>query len=178
MAPQEALQSNHDCVDQAEDAAKIQPPTASSSRKKSLVFRNFVEVRWIPNLDDYTEMGLPVYSMWYSQFEYQLMRNECLETISNMRENIPEDDSNCYRGFEWKAKGAPTRRKAIRKRARNAVFSVQDRQWDADAYKYNPEAIAAAYSSDTGCCNFEAFRRGLEDAEQVHGFTIRYETNK
>jgi hypothetical protein len=100
--------------------------------------------------------------MWYSQFEYQLMENECLETISKMRRTVPEDDSNCYRGFEWKAKGAAARRKAIRRRAQSAVFSVQDRQWDADEYKYNPEAIAAAYSSYTGCCSFEAFRRGLD----------------
>jgi hypothetical protein len=113
--------------------------------------------------------------MWYSQFEYQRMRYECHVTISKIRENIPEDESNCYRGFEWKANGAPTRRKAIRKRAQSAVFGVQDGQWDADEYTYNPEAIAAAYSSYTGCCNFEAFRRGLEDAEQVHGayYTVR-----
>jgi hypothetical protein len=173
MAPQEVLQGNHDCIDQAEDAAKIQPPTASSSRKKYLVFRNFVECKWTSNLDDYTDMELC--SMWYSRFEYQLMRNECLGTISKKMKHVPEDDSNCYRGFEeWKAKGAAARRKqAIRKRAQRDVFSVQDRLWDADEYKYNPVEIAAAYSSYSSCCSFEASRRGLEDAKQAHGAYYR-----
>jgi hypothetical protein len=163
MAPQEALQSNDDCVDQAEDPTKIPSLTASSSRKKSVVFRNFVDFKWIPNLDDYAEMELC--SIWYSEFEYRLMRNDCLETISKMRGHFPEDDSNCYRRFERSAR----RTRAIRKRAQIAVCRVQERQWNTHEYEYIyqciPEAIAAAYLSCTGCSSFEAFRRGLEDAD-------------
>jgi hypothetical protein len=166
MLPQLALQSIHDDnIAQAEDVIKNPPPTITgSSGKKSLVFRNTVECKLIPNLEDYSQRELC--RIWYGEMEYQVMTNEIFETISKMKRKVSEDDDNCYRGLEWKEEGAAAGRKASRRRAEIAVFDEQDEQYMCMDFN-DPEAIAGAYSPYTRDCKLQAFRRGINDAKQV-----------
>ena len=115
----------------------------------------------IATAQEYTEEEF--YAMFYDQFEYQLFKSHLLQTVKKMREGVPEDDENCYRGLEYKFDVVGRRRKLNRTRAYMAVFEEQDRCMDEGSS--GAEEIAQVYGALTAHCQSEAFRRGIRDSE-------------
>jgi hypothetical protein len=146
----------------------VSPPTKridenTASRTKKVTFTRTCTVQLIPCLEDYTEDE--IFSIWLDSISAEVIRKRCCSDIEKMRQGVPEDENNCYRGLEWKRPRNLKAKQLTRKRASVAVFLEQDRQWNDEVSK--PGKIGAVYEKLTRHCREEAFRRALEDAKQA-----------
>eukprot|EP00547_Thalassionema_nitzschioides_P007611 CAMPEP_0194209568 /NCGR_PEP_ID=MMETSP0156-20130528/7649_1 /TAXON_ID=33649 /ORGANISM="Thalassionema nitzschioides, Strain L26-B" /LENGTH=232 /DNA_ID=CAMNT_0038936763 /DNA_START=106 /DNA_END=802 /DNA_ORIENTATION=+ len=106
---------------------------------------------------------------WYSKSELVELRRKNLPTIQLMRagELQNDTDQHCSRGLEHRVYDRAMERKAIRLRARAAVFEEQDLQQWNEVQK--PEEIALCYLEVSNSSAFQAHKNGLMDELQAFG---------
>eukprot|EP00546_Thalassionema_frauenfeldii_P007468 CAMPEP_0178914590 /NCGR_PEP_ID=MMETSP0786-20121207/11516_1 /TAXON_ID=186022 /ORGANISM="Thalassionema frauenfeldii, Strain CCMP 1798" /LENGTH=216 /DNA_ID=CAMNT_0020587527 /DNA_START=109 /DNA_END=759 /DNA_ORIENTATION=+ len=106
---------------------------------------------------------------WYNKSELVELRQKNLPTIRLMRSGALKNDTeeHCVRGLEHRVYDRAMERKAIRIRAREAVFEEQDLQeWSESK---DPEGLAQCYIEASNPCSFQAHKIGLLDELQAFG---------
>jgi hypothetical protein len=104
---------------------------------------------------------------WYSHEDYQAIKENVLETVELMRQNVPIDDiTYCRRGLEWFEKENTEKYEALEKQKR-PVRVVMDIQAMGQASLQDSatlaDSIAQHYAQESQYCKMTAYLTGIAD---------------
>ena len=104
---------------------------------------------------------------WYSDEEYQAIKEEVLETVELMRQNTLIDDVNyCRRGLEWFEKGNDEKNAAIEKLKRPVRIVMDIQAMDQGACQDSAtlvDSIAQHYTQESQYDKMTAYLTGVAD---------------
>jgi hypothetical protein len=135
---------------------------------KSVSFYEKVRIRKSIHVLDYTDKERN--TCWYSDSEYSEMRRDVMATLAllnNHDSKADEFDKRCGRGLEHVSGKGHEEKSRRRNRARFAVLTEQDRQFDNN--EYDPIRIAEVYKKRTRVSTRIALVIGLCDQRVVDG---------
>mmetsp|Transcript_4053 Transcript_4053/g.5828 ORF Transcript_4053/g.5828 Transcript_4053/m.5828 type:complete len:224 (-) Transcript_4053:103-774(-) len=180
------IMTHGDLLTKREHSAEIDVRAARSDTRKRWRANRQTSVSFFPEVV-VTEVEHHIsyneeehHGTWYSKSELVELRRKNLPTIQLMRagELQNDTDQHCSRGLEHRVYDRAMERKAIRLRARAAVFEEQDLQQWNEVQK--PEEIALCYLEVSNSSAFQAHKNGLMDELQAFGpkltHAIRVET--
>jgi hypothetical protein len=122
----------------------------------------------IDHINSYTQKEID--TIWYNDRELKLIKAECLETtVLVMERKQLNEQTECFRGLEYRTPDGHRRRLRNKVRARDAVLDEQEHQWDTlgEEDDYDPESIATVYNEYTQPCIAAAHSMGLADEIQA-----------
>ena len=147
------------------DAVATQPISPKSQR--SVSFNPSVHVRRTICLSEYTPEEHA--NTWFSDVEYNVMRDERRETVLLMERGQPQINTctNYYRGLEHRTREGARRRQFNQIDGTMAVLDEQDSHLSAGIS--DPEAIADVYKLCSAQCAAMAHKKALMDEREALG---------
>jgi hypothetical protein len=145
-------------------------------RQSSISFYPRVRIQRIPPRKSLSEQQ--VEAVWYSRDEFQIIRQECFQTIKLMGDDdedktdidnpIFDDETSeqlCRRGLEYKTPNAYKHRQKQKREIRKVVLEEQEFQDEADMI--DPEWLAKLCRDQSRSCVFKAILVAAKDAEEA-----------
>ncbi len=127
--------------------------SSNGQQRQSVSFKSTVNVYVVLHLNNYTKEE--VKACWFSDSEMNEIRADIKLTLQKMRvptspiSVISEENGICSFGLESFSKDGSRRKQMRRSTGKNAVFDIQDRQFEKRGSIYNAKAIADAYAECT-----------------------------
>ena len=143
---------------------------------KRVRFFPHVLAREVLHVNDYSEDEAAL--VWYTPYEFALMRKERKEIIALIQSGeYPGDDAHrCARGLEKESRNGSIERRNTKRSGRLAVLEEQSIQKQRDVF--DPQSIAMAYISATQQCLERAYAMAMFDAVEVLRVTPRTTSRK